>query len=199
MVGGGGGDGGSGGDAGDVLGSHAQRLCGGHLGAVTCVALQVALAIGVSGGEDGTAIMYDTQSGALVRSFIHPGRGPLHALCISGEGEVLLYASDDRSAAVFALNGSSPLGHATFHDGGRVRAILATQGAASPGFFVVAEERAVVVLRSHDLSVCARLRDTGGVVTCAALHAPVGGGGRLEVLLGLESGLIATWVVEVGH
>ena len=38
--------------------------------------------------------------------------------------------------------------------------------------------------------------DAGGAITCAALHEPWHG--RLEVVLGLANGAVATWVAELG-
>ena len=117
---------------------------------------------------------------------------------MSGEGELLLYSADERTAHLFALNGhGTPLARTTFHDG-RVRAIGATQS-GSPGFFVVAEESSACLLRSHDLALCARLHDAGGVVSCACVHEPRPGSGRVEVLLGLESGALAVWLLDVAH
>ena len=53
------------------------------------------------------------------------------------------------------------------------------------------------MLRSHDLGEVARLHDAGGTVACACVHEPrANGSGRLEVLLGLENGTVAVWVVH---
>ena len=172
-----------------------MMLCG-HTAGVTSVALQVELALAISGSEDGTAMLFDTQAGAQIRSLIHPSRSPVHSLCVSGEGEVLLYSADDGTAHVFSINGEH-LGSAGFHDG-RVRAILASQSAA-PGFFVIAEESSITVRRSHDLSLCAQVVDAGGVIACASLYEVAPARGRLDVILGFESGTVATWVVDVSH
>ena len=162
---------------------------------MTSVALQVKLGIALTASDDGTVNLFDTQHGAFVRSFRHPTNCALHNVCVSGEGEVLMFSSDDRTAHVFALNGVEPLASVAFHDG-KVRAICATQS-SSPGYFVVAEDSSASVHRSHDLSLCARLRDAGGAIACASLHERQEGCGRLDVLLGLECGVVVPWIVEL--
>ena len=112
----------------------------------------------------------------------------------SGEVELVLYSAEDRTAHLSSLNGIS-LGKASFRDG-RMRAIVATQSNA-PGFFVFAEESSVSIHRSHDLSLVVRIPDTGGAVGCATVWEPWPG--RLEVVLGLMSGAVATWVAELAQ
>ena len=136
---------------------------------------------------------HDSSTSISVTASLYHNPLPGHAVRVSGEGEVLIYTAEERTAYGFGLNSSEPIGRAAFHE--RVRAIAATQ-AAAPGFFVVAEESAATVLRSHDLSVCARLADAGGTVASVVINER--GQGRLEVVLGLESGAVATWVVDCG-
>lgn len=235
----------AGNDGGGVIGGgHVPhpplRLCG-HNAPVTCVALQVDLAVALSGSEDGTALMFDTQvstqlacrpsaprtppgyayaraatiagrspialplermhtlrvplyqqAGTMVRCFPHPSLSPLHAIRITGEGEIILFSADESAAHLVSLNGSA-LGTAVFR-GGRVRAIVATQ-ASAPGFFVFAEDATVTVRRSHDLSEAARLVDAGAPVTCLALHQSTLR--ALEIVMGFESGRVAIWSVDL--
>ena len=44
---------------------------------------------------------------APIRTLVHPSRACVHAVCVSGEGEVLIYAAGERSAHAFSLNGAS--------------------------------------------------------------------------------------------
>ena len=49
--------------------------------------------------------------------------------------------------------------------------------------------------RSHDLSLVAQLLELGSVVCSAAIHE--GQHGQLIVMLGLVSGQVATWTLEL--
>ena len=171
--------------------ADATRLCG-HVAPVTCVALQVELALAISGSEDGTCLVHDTLSGRQIRSLRHPSGCIVHALCVSGEGELVMYSAADSVVHLYSLHGEL-LGSIGMRRG-PLRAIHATQEGA-PGFFVFAEERAVSVRRSHDLSLVAQLLELGSVVCSAAIHE--GQHGQLIVMLGLVSGQVATWTLEL--
>ena len=64
------------------------------------------------------------------------------------------------------------------------------------GFVVLAEERGVRVLRSHDLSEVGEVGDLGGAV-CSAALAECGGGSWLELYLGLDNGQVVACTVDV--
>ena len=150
------------------------------------------LAIALTGSADGSVICHDAHSAAQVRSLVHPERRPVHAVAVSGQGEVVFYSAEDRVLHLRSINGDPlavlPLRYS------RLRSLRATQQ-SGPGVVLVVEDSQARLLRAHDLSPCASLPDVGGVVSCATLREV--GDAALEVVMGMENGHVITWSVDL--
>jgi len=173
----------------------------GHNAAVSCAAIQNEIALAVTGSEDGTAICYDVHSGAYMRTLQHPNGCTIHAICLGGEGNICMYSSEDRQLHLYSINGEH-LVSLTMRlwdpaQGGRasVRALHMTQS-SSPGFVVVFEDGGFTFRRSHDLSLCCAIKSAiSGAISSAVVREA--GGEQYEVIVGFETGKVATWIVDL--
>ena len=75
----------------------------------------------LTGGEDGTARLWQTATGALAAPPLRH-RGPVRAVAFSPDGQAVLTASLDRTARLWDAATGKPLGAPLVHPGG-VRAV----------------------------------------------------------------------------
>jgi len=83
-----------------------RHILRGHDEEVTCVAVDVDFDICASGSLDSTVVIHTLEYGRYVQTIPHPNRCPVHKICISKNGNIVMYSTGDNFLHLFSINGN---------------------------------------------------------------------------------------------